>query len=99
MDDMGGRVAFGDHPAAAGAVVPELAGGTGGVVAIITTAAVLHWGHFTLSTEGVSLVFSLEPKIMGIGLIISLVIGLCAGIFPAWRASRMKITESLRMEA
>ena len=71
----------------------------GGALATGIAAAILHWGSFTLSAEGLSLIFSLETDVMITGLTISLSIGLFAGIFPALQASRMKIVESLRMEA
>ena len=68
----------------------------GGLISSAMVSGILYWGAFTLSSEGLCLVFSPDPVVMGTGMLISLLIGLLAGIFPAWQASRKNIVDSLR---
>ncbi|OVE81118.1 hypothetical protein BVY04_04025 [bacterium M21] len=69
----------------------------GGVIASVTTAATLHYGSFTLSSEGLSLVFALQVQVLWLGLGLSLGLGLVAAIFPAWQASHRDIVDALRL--
>ena len=70
----------------------------GGVLGIFSASLLINYGGFCLSGEGLSIVFQTAPHVIISGLIISLLIGLFAGIIPAWKASHQKIVNSLRME-
>lgn len=70
----------------------------GGILGIVSASLLINYGGFCLSGEGLSIVFQTAPHVIISGLIISLLIGLFAGIIPAWKASHQKIVNSLRME-
>lgn len=75
-----------------------LLGFIGGIVGIGSAAMLINYGGLALSGEGLSIVFKASPAVIVSGLMISLLIGLVAGIIPAVMASRQKIVNSLRME-
>ncbi len=75
-----------------------LLGLIGGVLGITSSSLLINYGGFCLSGEGLSIVFQTSPHVIVSGLTISLLIGLLAGIIPAWKASHQKIVNSLRME-
>ena len=68
-------------------------GGTAGTLAAL---AALHWGGQSVGVEGVTVAFRPSPSLAGIGLAISLVVGLLAGALPAWQATRTRIVDALR---
>jgi putative ABC transport system permease protein len=69
---------------------------TGGVLGTIACVAYLFWKPISLSTEGVSIDFVASPGLVLWGLGLSLVVGLVAGMIPAWQAGRAEIVASLR---
>lgn len=71
----------------------SLIGAIGGLAAGM---AVLHWGRFSFSTEGLTLQAnaSMSTALTGLGLCLGL--GILAGLFPAWQASRRPIVSCLR---
>lgn len=68
----------------------------GGVLGTIACVAFLLWKPMSLSTEGVSIDFAASPALFAWGLGLSLVVGLVAGLIPAWQAGRAEIVSSLR---
>jgi putative ABC transport system permease protein len=70
-----------------------LIGGIGGTVLAVL---VMKWGHFSLSTEGLSIQFVTTPGVVIGGMIVSVVLGMLAGLVPAWQASRREITQCFR---
>lgn len=68
----------------------------GGVLGTLGCAAFLLWQPLSLSTEGVSIDFEASPQLVAWGLRLSLVVGLVAGLIPAWQAGRAEIVSSLR---
>jgi len=72
-------------------------GWLGGLIAIGSALTVLHFGNFCLTSEGASIVFFPDSAVFLAGGGISLILGLLAGVLPAYRASRQNIVLSLRM--
>ena len=68
----------------------------GGVVGMGIAFAVLQWGQFSLSNEGLSINFEAGPTSLLTGLAISILLGVLAGLVPAWQASRRDIVSSFR---
>jgi putative ABC transport system permease protein len=69
---------------------------TGGVLGTLACVAWLIWRPMTLATEGVSIDFIATPELVSLGLGLSAVVGLAAGLIPAWQAGRKEIVASLR---
>jgi putative ABC transport system permease protein len=68
----------------------------GGVVGIVGCVAWLAWQPLAISAEGVSVDFVASPALAAWGLGLSLVVGVLAGVVPAWQAGRAEIVSSLR---
>jgi putative ABC transport system permease protein len=68
----------------------------GGIVGAVGAMAALHWGSYSLSTEGTNITFHASLRTLLTGLAISIALGVVAGLFPAWQASRRDIVESFR---
>ena len=68
-------------------------GGTAGTLAAL---AALEWGGQSVGVEGVTIAFRPSLSLAGVGLAISLVVGLLAGALPAWQAARTSIVDALR---
>ena len=74
-------------------VVVTLAGGLLGVgVALV----VLWWSKFAIGTEGVTIALSPSVMLAAQGLVVSLLVGVLAGVVPAWRAATAEIVTALR---
>ena len=73
-----------------------LLGLLGGAVGTVGAAALLRWNSYSLSTEGLSIEIDLATSAVVSGLILSALLGVVAGLVPAWRASRQEITASFR---
>lgn len=71
----------------------SLAGGAGGALG---AWAVLRWGRFTLSMDGVSLSVSTSAGVVAVGLAVSAALGVVAGLIPALQASRREIAACFR---
>ncbi|HEY3322451.1 MAG TPA: ABC transporter permease [Planctomycetota bacterium] len=69
---------------------------SGGAVGIALVVALLKWGNFSLSNEGLSINFSAGPQVWLIALGVSVLVGILAGLVPAWQASRREIAASFR---
>jgi len=72
-------------------------GVTGGTLAIISVFSLVHFGNFSLTSEGTTIVFSPSFSVLLTGFVISFALGLIAGLIPAFRAARADIVNSLRM--
>ena len=68
----------------------------GGVAGMLLATAVLHWGRFSLSNEGLSINFNATPRMLATGLCVTVALGVLAGLVPAWQASRRDIVSSFR---
>ncbi len=68
----------------------------GGLLGTAACIGFLIWQPITLATEGVSIDFIATPALMGLGVGLSALVGLVAGLVPAWQAGRQEIVASLR---
>jgi putative ABC transport system permease protein len=68
----------------------------GGLLGVGVAEGVLAWGRLAVGTEGVTIAFSPSAKLAGAGLAVAVVVGVVAGLVPAWRAARAEIVGSLR---
>ena len=68
----------------------------GGGLGAAAAWAVVHYGRFTLSTEGLSVPMSARAGTVLAGLAVSAALGLLAGLVPAIRASRREIAGCFR---
>lgn len=68
----------------------------GGVLGVGTALATLQWSGLSLATEGIDITFSASPTLAAIGLGVSLIVGIAAGVMPALQAARADIVSSLR---
>lgn len=69
---------------------------TGAAVGIAAAAAILKWGTFSLFVAGESVSIEAGSAVTLTGLLLCSLIGVLAGLFPAWQASRREITNCLR---
>lgn len=68
----------------------------GGTIGTLFALAVLQWSGMAIGAEGVTIAFRPSVAIAFNGILISLLVGAVAGLFPAWQASRTKIVYALR---
>jgi len=68
----------------------------GGLVGSTAAVSVLWWGGFSLSVEGLSIPIEAGPNVLLAGMLISVLLGVVAGLIPAWQASRREIVECFR---
>jgi putative ABC transport system permease protein len=73
-----------------------LVGVIGGVLGTLIAATLLTYRTFSLTTEGLSINVKSDPMIIVLGLALSAVLGVLAGLVPAWQASRRQIVECFR---
>jgi putative ABC transport system permease protein len=69
----------------------------GGVVGSVLALVFLKWGRFSWSVDGVNIAIATGVSSLLIGLLCSVVLGVTAGLLPAWQASRRTIVECFRM--
>ena len=72
-----------------------LLGLLGGAVGVVSAILFLHWQSFTLGNEGLTLAITPSITVLFNGLLVALVLGFTASLYPAWRASRQPLVESL----
>ena len=89
---------FGDG-ALASLVLMEgfLFGMSGAIAGVGSACLVLHFGGYSITSEGISLVFTPNLGIISNGLLIGTALGLFASVVPAWQAMRQPIVSNLRM--
>jgi len=73
-----------------------LIGLLGGAAGTGLALAVVHWGRFSLSQEGLSITIAASWSVLGWGLAISAGVGILAGLVPAWQAGRREIAACFR---
>jgi len=77
---------------AEGIMLAVIGGGIGAVAAVV----VAEHGNFALSVEGTSIPIEASAGLLASGLLVCGVIGVLAGLVPAWQASRREIAECFR---
>ncbi|MEK6674265.1 MAG: ABC transporter permease [Planctomycetota bacterium] len=73
-----------------------LLGIVGGLIGAMGAYGVTWWGAFAISSEGLSIQMSTDPTVVWIGLLASSILGVVAGLFPAWQAARREIVACFR---
>ncbi len=68
----------------------------GGVVGTGAALLVIHWSKFSLSVDGLSIPIEADASLLVMGLLITVALGVLAGLVPAWRASRRQIADCFR---
>ncbi len=68
----------------------------GGLLGVALGMLVLHWGGLCVAAEGVTIAFRPSLELVWLGVAVSLVVGILAGIAPGWQAARTKIVAGLR---
>ena len=82
----------------AGLIVAEsiILSGAGGLIGLLAGALTTTWGHFSLSVEGLSINIHGGAGTIVLGLILTAMTGILAGLVPAWQASKYEIAECFR---
>jgi len=73
-----------------------LMGLLGGAVGSLTAIVLIQYGNFSLYNEGLSITVAPDWSMLPAGLAISSVVGILAGVVPAWRAGRREIAHCFR---
>lgn len=68
----------------------------GGIVGVAAAALVSWFGQFTFSVEGMSVAITASPATITVGAGLCAVIGVGAGLMPAFRAARLSTAEAFR---
>jgi len=68
----------------------------GGILGIGAGLAMLAWGGFAVGAEGVTIAFKPSLDLAVSGAIVSVVVGVLAGLAPGWQAARSEIVHALR---
>ena len=72
-----------------------LLGLLGGGMGVLGAYFFFHWQSFILGNEGLTLAITPDLFVLLKGFLVALVLGLLASLYPAWRASRQPVVESL----
>lgn len=70
----------------------------GGLIGVLMGMLVLQWGGLCVAAEGVTIAFRPSVELVVLGIIVSLAVGVLAGIAPGWQAAQTKIVSALRHE-
>jgi putative ABC transport system permease protein len=73
-----------------------LLGLAGGALGTVAALAVVHYGRFSLSQEGLSVNVTASWRVFAIGCVLSAGVGIAAGLVPALRAGRREIASCFR---
>ncbi len=68
----------------------------GGLIGVALGLAVLQWGGLCVAAEGVTIAFRPSLDLIWLGVGVSLIVGLLAGVAPGWQAAQTKIVDALR---
>lgn len=77
-------------------VESALIGLIGGTIGTVGTMLMVRYRGLSLSTEGLSIQMTLGADAVLLGLVLSVLLGVAAGLVPAWQASRREITTCFR---
>jgi len=69
---------------------------SGGLIGILAGMLVTSWGQFSLSVEGFSINVQGGAGTVALGLLLSALTGILAGLVPAWQASKREIADCFR---
>lgn len=69
---------------------------SGGLIGVAAAVMLTFWGNFSLSTEGLSINIHAGAATILLGLALSALTGVLAGLVPAWQASRHDIVSCFR---
>ena len=72
-----------------------LLGFIGGIIGVLGAMTFFHIKSFTLGNEGLTLALSPSQEVLISGLIVAIILGLVASIYPAWKATSRPLTHSL----
>ncbi len=77
-----------------------LLGLIGGILSLAISFLVIQAVNFILQQVGVlgNLVIRIKPEVAGLAILFAIVIGIVAGLFPAYRAMKLKPVDALRYE-
>lgn len=90
-------IGYGDRAIAALVLTDGiLLGLGGGILGVGGAWTALHLGGYSISAEGLSIVFTPAAATMATAIAAAVVLGLAAAIVPAWRAARADIVACLR---
>jgi putative ABC transport system permease protein len=73
-----------------------LVGLVGGLLGVGLAFVALSWSKLAIAAEGVTISFSASLTLVVTGLAVTAVVGIVAGLVPAWQAARADIVQSLR---
>ena len=73
-----------------------LLGLLGGVLGAVSAFLVVRQGRFSLTMEGLNVEIASDPTVVVLGLVLSVMLGMMAGLVPAWQASRREIASCFR---
>jgi putative ABC transport system permease protein len=68
----------------------------GGLMGTALAMSALQWSSLSLSNEGFSINLRADPEVWALGLGMSALLGVLAGLAPAWQASRREIAACFR---
>jgi putative ABC transport system permease protein len=68
----------------------------GGLLGISAGLGLLAWGGFAVGAEGVTIAFNPSLDLAISGAVVSMVVGVLAGLAPGWQAARTQIVTALR---
>jgi putative ABC transport system permease protein len=68
----------------------------GGLVGVGLSLAILAFANLTVGTEGVTIAFSPTWQTAVVGMLVSVAVGILAGLVPAWRATQLDVVSALR---
>ncbi len=68
----------------------------GGGIGTLAAVGIIEWGQYSLSVDGLSIPIHAGSMLLLTGMGISLVLGVLAGLVPAWQATRHEIAQCFR---
>ena len=68
----------------------------GGLLGTAGALGVIQWTQFSLSVDGLSIPIEADVKLLAIGMLVGVGLGVLAGLVPAWQAGRRSIASCFR---